>query len=191
MNEKITNILFAGVGGQGIILAGKILAQTALESGFDVRANELHGMAQRGGSVVSHIRFGKEVHSPLIPRGETDIFLAMEGLEALRYGDFLSPKCKIIFNARKILPAGTVQENYPADIKKQLEIMCFDVIEIDALKTAQDIGSQKIENIVLLGTLSKYLPFSETEWENVIKKSVPQKTIDMNLAGFKTGRGAN
>jgi len=185
------NILFAGVGGKGIILAGKIVAETALASGFDVRANELHGMAQRGGSVVSHIRFGKEVHSPLIPKGETDIFVSMEDLEALRYTDYLSPRCKIILNMRKILPAGAGHEDYPKDVKGLLAGMGFEVTEIDALKTAQAIGSQKIENIVLAGALSKYLPFSEAAWESVIKKSVPQKTVDMNLAAFKSGRNTH
>jgi len=121
METKVTNIILSGVGGQGIILAGRILAKCALDAGFDVKANELHGMAQRGGSVLSHIRFGKKVNSPLIPEGKADFLVAMEELESLRYERFLMPGGTVILNTRKVVPSSIEEKDYPKDIKEQLE----------------------------------------------------------------------
>jgi len=182
--EKPINIILAGVGGQGIILAGNIIARTALESGFDVKANELHGMAQRGGSVLSHIRFGKIVHSPLIPEGEADILVSLEELESMRYERFLKPGGIVIMNTRKIVPSSISAETYPSDIKSGLEKSGFKVEAVDALAAARNAGSVKIENIILLGLLAKHLPFKQETWEKVIRSSVPEKYLEMNLKAF-------
>jgi len=182
--EKPINIILAGVGGQGIILAGNIIARAALESGFDVKANELHGMAQRGGSVLSHIRFGKIVHSPLIPEGEADILVSLEELESLRYERFLKPGGIVIMNTRKIVPSSISAEAYPSDIMSSLEKSGFKVEAVDALAAARNTGSVKIENIILLGLLAKHLPFKQETWEKVIRSSVPEKYLEMNLKAF-------
>ena len=184
------NVLITGVGGQGTILAGRILAKCALESGFDVKSNELHGMAQRGGSVTCHVRFGDKVFSPMIPSGEADLMLAMEELEALRYLSHMKKGASIVMNKRNIMPAGLENKTdaYPQEIQKKIEELRFKISALDAQKIARDCGSIKIENIVLLGVLSKQLPIKEEIWKEVIKTAVPPKTIEMNLQAFEKGR---
>jgi indolepyruvate ferredoxin oxidoreductase beta subunit len=186
----ITNVLFAGVGGQGIILASKILAKCAFVSGYMVKESELHGMAQRGGSVTSHVRFGEEVHSPLIHRGKADFLVAMEELEGLRYAYYLKPNGRVILNQRRIMPSSINPDSvpYPEDVKPQLEAMGFHVDEVNALEIAKNLGNPKGENIILIGMLSRYLPFPLSSWEMVIKESVPLKTIEINLTAFEKGR---
>ena len=186
----ITNVLFAGVGGQGIILASKILAKCAFVSGYMVKESELHGMAQRGGSVTSHVRFGQEVYSPLIHRGKADFLVAMEELEGLRYAYYLKSRGKVILNQRRIMPSSINPDSvpYPKDVKSQLEAMGFHVDEVNALEIAKNLGNPKVENIILIGMLSLYLPFPLSAWELVIKESVPVKTIEINLTTFEKGR---
>jgi indolepyruvate ferredoxin oxidoreductase beta subunit len=187
---EITNVLFAGVGGQGIILASKILAKCAFVSGYMVKESELHGMAQRGGSVTSHVRFGEEVYSPLIHRGKADFLVAMEELEGLRYAYYLKPNGRVILNQRRIMPSSIKPDSvpYPEDVKSQLEAMGFHVDEVNALEIAKNLGNPKGENIILIGILSRYLPFPLSQWEMVIKESVPVKTIEINLTAFEKGR---
>ena len=187
---QTVNILITGVGGQGTILAGRILAKCALEAGFDVKSNELHGMAQRGGSVTCHVRFGDKVFSPMIPAGEADFMLAMEELEALRYLSHMKKRAFIVMNNRNITPTGLENkpDAYPKEIQKKIEELHFKIKAFDAQKIAQECGSIKTENMVLLGALSKQLPIKEEIWQNVIKSSVPPKTIDINLAAFAKGR---
>lgn len=189
ISMKTISVLISGVGGQGTILAGKILAKCAMDAGFDVKANELHGMAQRGGSVTCHVRFGDKVFSPMIPTGEADFMLAMEELEALRYISHLKKGAFIVMNKRNILPAGleTIPDAYPKEIQKKIEALHFKITALDAQKIARECGSIKIENIVLLGVLSKQLSISKTIWTTVIKTSVPAKTIDINLLAFEKG----
>jgi indolepyruvate ferredoxin oxidoreductase beta subunit len=186
----ITNVLFAGVGGQGIILASKILAQCAFVSGYMVKESELHGMAQRGGSVTSHVRFGEEVYSPLIHRGKADFMVALEELEGLRYAYFLKPYGKVILNRKKSIPSflNPSGPSYPEDAESQLESMNFDVDAVNAFEIASELGNPKMENIIVMGVLSRYLPFIISVWETVIKESVPTKTIDVNLTAFRKGR---
>lgn len=186
----ITNVLFAGVGGQGIILASKILAKCAFDSGYMVKESELHGMAQRGGSVTSHVRFGEEVYSPLIHRGKADFLVAMEELEGLRYAYYLKPNGRVILNQRRIMPSSIKPDSvpYPEDVKSQLEAMGFHVDEVNALEIAKNLDNPKGENIILIGMLSRYLPFPLSSWEMVIKESVPLKTIEINLTAFEKGR---
>ncbi|MBM4140306.1 MAG: indolepyruvate oxidoreductase subunit beta [Nitrospira sp.] len=186
----ITSVLFSGVGGQGIILASKILAQSAFAAGHMVKESELHGMAQRGGSVTSHVRFGEEVYSPLIHKGKADFLVALEELEGLRYAYYLKPNGRVILNQRRIMPSSINPDSvpYPEDVKPQLEAMGFHVDEVNALEIAKNLGNPKGENIILIGMLSQYLPFPLSVWEQVIKESVPAKTIEINIIAFKKGR---
>jgi indolepyruvate ferredoxin oxidoreductase beta subunit len=185
-----TNVLFAGVGGQGIILASKILTKCAFVSGYRVKESELHGMAQRGGSVTSHVRFGEEVYSPLIQRGKADFLIALEELEGLRYAYYLKPHGKVILNRKKVKPSfmNPSCAPYPDDVATQLTSMDFDVDTVNAFEIANDLGNPKMENITVMGVLSRYLPFIISVWERVIKESVPAKTIDINLTAFRKGR---
>lgn len=187
--KKVENILFAGVGGQGVVLASGILAKTAFDNGYDVKDSELHGMAQRGGSVVSHVRYGDIVHSPLIPKGKADFLVATEELEGERYASFVKPGGIVILNKRRTIPV-TVNENcpYPENVKGELEAMNLDVLEIDASEISKKLGSSKVENIVLIGALSSFLSLSLDKWRNAIKEMVPPKTIDINLKAFEEGR---
>jgi len=184
------SVLFAGVGGQGIILASKILAKCAFDSGFMVKESELHGMAQRGGSVVSHVRFGDEVNSPLIPVGKSDFLVSMEELEGLRYTYYLNPQSVVIYNVKKIIPPTINPETapYPEDAKAVLVGMGFHVDEVNAPEIAREAGNPKTENIVLLGALSNYLPFTLSQWEKTVGESVPVKFTDINLLAFHKGR---
>jgi indolepyruvate ferredoxin oxidoreductase beta subunit len=186
----ITNVLFSGVGGQGIILASKILTKCAFVSGYMVKESELHGMAQRGGSVTSHVRFGEEVYSPLIHKGRADFMVALEELEGLRYAYYLKPDGKVILNQKRIVPSSInpAVAPYPEDVKSQLESMGFHVDSVNALEIATTLGNPKVENIIVMGVLSRHMPFPLTIWETVIKESVPPKTIEINLTAFNKGR---
>jgi indolepyruvate ferredoxin oxidoreductase, beta subunit len=186
----ITNVLFSGVGGQGIILASKILTQCAFISGYKVKESELHGMAQRGGSVISHVRFGDEVYSPLIRKGQADFLIALEELEGLRYADYLKPAGHVILNQKKVIPSALNPEvaPYPEDVKSQLEALGFRVDAVNAFEIAGSLGNPKLDNIIVMGMLSPLLPFTIATWETVIRESVPAKTIELNLSAFRTGR---
>ena len=187
---NITSILLAGVGGQGIVLASKILAKCAFSAGFMVKESELHGMAQRGGSVISHVRFGEEVYSPLIPGGKADFLVALEELEGLRYTYFLKPSAQVILNSKQVAPSIIIPENsrYPENIKEKLESSGFRVDAVKALEKAKELGNLKVENIILIGALSRYLPFTVEDWQRTIEESVPVKTIEINMKAFITGR---
>lgn len=186
----IVNVLFSGVGGQGIILASKILAKCAFDYGYMVKESELHGMAQRGGSVISHVRFGEEVYSPLIQRGKADFLVALEELEGLRYTYYLKPGGNVVLNQKRIIPSSLNPDlaPYPENAKSRLEAMGFHVDAVNAFEIANTLGNSRMENIVLMGILSVYMPFTISAWEKVIKESVPVKTIDINLAAFQKGR---
>lgn len=186
----ITNVLFSGVGGQGIILASKVLTRCAFFSGYSVKESELHGMAQRGGSVICHVRFGDKVYSPLIPKGKADFLVALEELEGLRYAYYLKPYGNVILNHRKVIPfsVNSSSNPYPEDIKSKLISMGFHVDSVDALEIANQMGNSKLENIIIMGILSRYMPFTISAWEKTIKESVPQKTIEINIEAFKKGR---
>lgn len=186
----ITSVLFSGVGGQGIILASRILAKCAFVSGYMVKESELHGMAQRGGSVTSHVRFGEEVYSPLIHKGKADFLVALEELEGLRYAYYLKPNGNVILNEKRIMPSSInpAIAPYPEDVKSQLESMGFHVDNVNALEIANNLGNPKVENIIVMGMLSRYMPFPLSVWETVVKESVPAKTIEINLSAFEKGR---
>ncbi|HSB52470.1 MAG TPA: indolepyruvate oxidoreductase subunit beta [Dissulfurispiraceae bacterium] len=185
-----TSVLFVGVGGQGIILASKIVAECAFEVGLMVKESELHGMAQRGGSVISHVRFGKEVYSPLTPRGSGDFMMATEELEALRYAYYLKPRAQVILNRRRIMPSTVNPDTnpYPEGAALKLGEAGFEVVEVDAPEIAKALGNPKVENVILVGALSRFLPFDQDVWEKVISNAVPSKTVEINLAAFLKGR---
>jgi indolepyruvate ferredoxin oxidoreductase beta subunit len=155
-----------------------------------VKESELHGMAQRGGSVTSHVRFGEEVFSPLIQKGKADFLIALEELEGLRYAYYLKPGGNVILNQKRIVPSSLNPDlaPYPENVKSQLEAMGFHVDAVNAFEIANTMGNARMENIILMGILSLYMPFTISAWEKVIKESVPAKTIDINLAAFQKGR---
>ncbi len=190
---KTFNIVIVGVGGQGVILASKIISNAAMDAGLDVKQSEVHGMSQRGGSVISHVRIGKKVYSPLVTEGEADVILAFEKLEALRYSHWAKEDGKIIYADTKINPSTVVAglAQYPDDVDKQLSNLKCQVIKIDAAKLAKEAGNVKAVNTVLVGALSKMLPeIKEETWKEVLKKSVPSKVLEVNLKAFDLGCGA-
>jgi indolepyruvate ferredoxin oxidoreductase, beta subunit len=191
-NNKVTNILLVGVGGQGIIVASEIMGDAFLEAGYDVKKSEVHGMAQRGGSVSTHVRFGAKVFSPLIKAGEADILLAFEELEAMRYLDYLGPQPTIILNEQRLNPPSVSlgKERYPENIAESLS-RCAARFKIVAGKDlALKAGDLRTLNIVLLGTLSAFLPVAEGIWTENILRRFPPKAHKANLEAFQLGRKA-
>ncbi len=190
MSDKITNILMVGVGGQGTLLASEVLSETLMQAGFDVKKSEIHGMSQRGGSVVSHVRFGKEVHSPIIPEGDADIILGFELLETYRYLPLLKKGGRVVANDLRINPSvvSTGGEKYPEGIANKLRQLVPDCIILDGLKLATEAGNPKAANTVLIGALSKQLNVDEKYWLAAIGKMVPKKALDVNLRAFQLGR---
>ena len=185
------NIIISGVGGQGIITASEILSEVALFNGFDVKKSELHGMSQRGGSVVSHVRFGEKVYSPLIEKGTCDVILAFEKAEALRWVHYLKPgKGIVIVNDLEIIPnmVSLGLDTYPENIEDTLKRVASKVFVMDGIEIAKEAGDPRTANTALLGALSNYLPFSEESWIEVIKRRVKPNTIEANLKAFKMGR---
>ncbi|MEO0232222.1 MAG: indolepyruvate oxidoreductase subunit beta [candidate division WOR-3 bacterium] len=188
---KEFNIIICGVGGQGIILTSEILAIAGMESGFDVKKSEVHGMSQRGGSVVSHIRIGEKIYSPLIEKGKCDFLLSLEKAETLRWVHYLKKdEPVIIVNDIEILPplVSLGLDQYPERIEENLKNITKNLYIIPALKIAEEIGEPRSANILLLGFLSKFLPFEEKIWEEAIKKNIPQNLIYVNLEAFKKGK---
>lgn len=188
-----TNILIVGVGGQGTLLASVLLGNLALSKGYDVKLSEVHGMAQRGGSVVTHVKISEErVCSPLIEEGDADVIIAFEELEAYRWLPYLKKGGIIYVNTQQWLPMPVVlgQARYPADIMGTLEEKADAVKAFDALKIAEDCGSVKAVNVVLLGAASKDLPFEEAEWVKVIEENVKPKFVELNKRAFDMGRQA-
>jgi indolepyruvate ferredoxin oxidoreductase beta subunit len=180
-----------GVGGQGIILASDILAESLMEAGFDVKKSEVHGMAQRGGSVTSHVRFGKKVYSPLIARGRADILYCLEMLEALRSIDFLHPDSLVILNDYRLNPPSVSLgvEEYPEGIDDIFRRYFSRVKLIDGIELARKSGNPRTMGIVILGYLSLYLDVPEDIWRAVIERRVPKKVVGVNLSAFDIGRG--
>ncbi len=190
MTDSTKNILVVGVGGQGVILASNALSEVAMTRGFDVKKNEAHGQSQRGGTVPSHIRYGKKVYVPIITRGEADMVLAFEELEGLRFAHFLKPEGKMILNRQRIYPprVSSGMDTYPENIPEILRQHEIDAIEVDALEIANKLGNPLVVSTVLLGALSNLLEFTTEEWKNVINKLVPQKHRDVNMEAFEAGK---
>ncbi len=190
MNTK--NIMIVGVGGQGSLLASKLLGRLLLTKGYDIKVSEVHGMSQRGGSVVTYVRFGEKVYSPIIDRGEADYIVSFELLEAARYTEYLKNGGTIITSTQQInpMPVITGAAEYPAELVEKMKEKQIDVDAIDALALAEQAGSAKAVNIVLMGRLSRSFDFSEEEWLSAIEESVPQKFLELNKTAFALGRNA-
>jgi indolepyruvate ferredoxin oxidoreductase beta subunit len=190
MTDSITNILLVGVGGQGILLASEILAEAFMIAGFDVKKSEIHGMSQRGGSVVSHVRFGKKVFSPVVPEGEGDILFGFELLETCRYLHLLRSGAKVIANDFRIQPPSVLlgKERYPDNLQGNISSRFPDFQLVDGLKIATEIGNPRVANTVLLGAVSKHLQLDEDTWQKALQKMVPTKALDVNLKAFAAGR---
>jgi indolepyruvate ferredoxin oxidoreductase, beta subunit len=189
MPGEVTSVLMCGVWGQGTILAGDLLARAAAESGQDVSLSEVHGMSQRGGSVDTLVRFGPEVHSPLICRGEADVILAFEMLEAARWAAYLAPNGTMIMSRQRIAPLPVLlgKADYPTEIESELASQCR-LIALDAVEEAAACGNVRAANLVLVGVLSALVPFTEQAWLAVIEARVPPKTIEVNTRAFRRGR---
>lgn len=187
---SVTTVVLAGVGGQGTILAGDVLAKTAAAEGFDVKLSEVHGMAQRGGSVETFVRFGEKVFSPLIDRGMADHLIAFETIEAARTLVYLRPGGTLVVNSRTIppLPVLTGQASVPEGLEERL--LAEGATFVDAEALACEAGSPRSANIVLVGAASYRLPFSLETWERVVAERVPANTVEANLRAFHLGREA-
>lgn len=185
------NIMIVGVGGQGTLLASKLLGRLLLTRDYDIKVSEVHGMSQRGGSVVTYVRYGDKVYSPIIDKGEADFILSFELLEAARAAEWLRPEGTIITNKQQInpMPVITGAASYPEDLLGKLKTLGLKVDALDALSLAQEAGSSKAVNLVLLGRLSNYFhDFTEEEWMEAIEQSVPPKFLEMNKKAFHLGR---
>ena len=191
--EDTGNILFSGVGGQGILLASEITVYSLLLAGYDAKKSEVHGMAQRGGSVTAQLRYGRKVYSPLIEPGGADIQVAFEMMEAVRYLPYLHKGSKVIVNTQKILPpsVATGQAEYPENVLDHLTQRDIVVIPVDAFDLARDVGEVKTANVVLVGALSNFLPIDVAVYEEVIRTRVPERFRDVNLSAFEAGRKAS
>jgi len=190
MSDKVTTIVLVGVGGQGILLAAEILSETFMLAGFDVKKSEIHGMSQRGGSVVSHVRYGKEVFSPMVPEGEGDILFGFELMESYRYLSLLKPGGAVIVNDLCIAPPSVLigQEQYPEDLALKIRDVCPDCLLVDGQNLAIQAGNARTANTVLLGAVSKRLDIDEKYWVEAIEKMVPRKALEVNLKAFQLGR---
>jgi len=185
-----TNLLISGVGGQGVILASYVLSQAAMAEGYDIKQSEVHGMSMRGGSVTSHLRFGDKVWSPLITPGTADILLSFESLEALRYVHWLRPGGLVVYNPLHVNPSPVAAglAEYPANIDEPIKAAWPRVQAVDANALAEEAGTLKAVNVVMLGAVSCSLPFAAETFETIIRRVVPPKTVEANLKAFELGR---
>ena len=190
MSEPITNILLVGVGGQGILLASEILSETFMLAGFDVKKSEIHGMSQRGGSVVSHVRYGKEVFSPIVPEGEGAILFGFELMETYRYLSLLKPGGTVVANDLCIPPPSILMghEVYPENLADRIKEQFPDFLLVDGQKLATEAGNPRAANTVLLGAVSKRLDIAEEFWMAALRKMVPPKALEINKKAFLMGR---
>lgn len=184
------NIMIVGVGGQGSLLASKLLGHLLLTEGYDVKVSEVHGMSQRGGSVVTYVRFGEKVYSPIIDKGEADFIVSFEKLEAARYVEYLKPDGRIVVNTQQIdpMPVITGAMEYPDDLVEKMEGLSIAVDAMDCLSLANEAGSAKAVNLVLMGRLSRYFDIPEEKWMSAIEQCVPAKFVEMNKKAFALGR---
>jgi len=189
--DNTINIALVGVGGQGTLLASQVIARAAMLSGMDVKQSEVHGMAQRGGSVVSQVRIGTKVYSPLIPDGETHFLLAFEMLESLRYAETLAADGTAFINRQLIMPVtvSSGQQPWLDDLDARLDRAFPHKLLIDALAMAETLGNLRTVNMIMTGALSCLLPLEETVWQQAIRDCAPAKHVEVNLAAFAAGRG--
>ena len=188
---SVTNIMIVGVGGQGTLLTSRILGGLAEAAGYDVKLSEVHGMAQRGGSVVTYVRYateGEVVTEPIVEEGCADVLIAFERLEAKRYAHFLKKDGALIVNDQRIdpMPVITGAAEYPENILEELREK-YRVYSINAMEKAEELGNTRVFNTIVLGMAARHMNYSKEQWIEVIKSKVPPKTIDINLAGFEAG----
>ena len=185
-------IMIVGVGGQGTLLASKLLGKLLLTRGYDVKVSEVHGMSQRGGSVVTYVSYGDKVYSPIVDKGEADVIVSFELLEAARWTEYLKPSGVILTNLQQTnpMPVITGVAKYPDNLVDKMKELGLKVVAIDALSLALEAGSSKAVNLVLIGKLSNYFDFNDNEWDEAIKNSVPPKFLEMNQKAFVLGKNA-
>lgn len=189
--DRIFNVSLVGVGGQGILLTSDVLALAAMHAGLDVKKSEIHGMSQRGGSVISQVRFGVQVRSPIIPDGQSDVLVSFERTEALRWAHLAKPGAKILVNDMDRIPV-TVSSGLQAPVQDADKRLAAypGLTLIDANPLAIQAGNLRAANIVLLGALSAFVPFGEEHWQSALRERVPAKLLDVNLRAFAAGRAA-
>lgn len=190
MDKQTKNILIVGVGGQGTLLTSRILANVVVQMGYDVKVTEVHGMAQRGGSVVSEVRYGEKLYSPIIKKGDADIILAFEKIETARWLDYLKKDGMVIINDERVdpLPVLSGKAKYPDNICKEIKNKVKDTIIVNATDIAVECGNARAANVVLVGILSRAIDLPEEEVEKAIKDIVPTKALEINMQAFKKGR---
>ncbi|MBN1592055.1 MAG: indolepyruvate oxidoreductase subunit beta [Candidatus Coatesbacteria bacterium] len=184
------NVLLVGVGGQGILLASEVISQAAMNDGFDVKKSEIHGMAQRGGVVSSHVRYAERVYSPLIMKGTADVLVSFEKAEAYRWLEYLKPGGMIVTNTTEIIPPvlNVLGKEYPHDILDRMKKQGLKVVVVDASDAAEKLGNPRAMNMVLLGAISDLLGFTAETWHSALNMRVPKKHLDLNLKAFEEGR---
>lgn len=189
---KVFNIVIAGVGGQGVLMASKVLAESALASGMDVKQNEVHGMAQRGGSVISFVRIGEKVYSPVVMPGSADLLISFEPLEALRYVHYLKPGAMLAYNRGTINPSTVASglATYPSDVEERIARACGNARGIEALAIAQRAGNAKAVNMVMVGSVLKKLPIDPRIVEGVVRSLSRDKGMEVNLRALGGGAAA-
>ena len=187
------NIIIVGVGGQGSLLASKFLGHLLLNEGFDVKVSEVHGMSQRGGSVITYVRFGDKVYSPVVDKGQADFIVSFEILETARWLSYLKDGGQIVTNTQQIdpMPVITGAAEYPQGLVEKIRAQGIKIDAMDCLTLARQAGSQKAVNIVLLGRLSHYFDISEAAWQNSLKANVPPKFLELNQRAFELGKNFN
>jgi len=188
MGNSTKNIMIVGVGGQGTLLTSRILGGLTVEAGYDVKLSEVHGMAQRGGSVVTFVRYGEKVAEPIVEEGQADVLIAFEMLEALRYAHFLKKDGVIVVNEQRIDPITVVTgaAEYPENILENLEKE-HKVYRVNAMEEALKLGNSRVFNVIVLGVAAKHMDFSKESWLKVIEKTVPPKTLELNKKAFLLG----
>lgn len=189
---NVTSVMIVGVGGQGTLLASKLMGNVLLSQGYDVKVSEVHGMSQRGGSVVTYVKYGDRVYSPVVAQGEADLILAFERLEAARWVPFLKKGGKMIVNDQRITPMPVIigAMEYPEAVLETIKGKGIDMTALDALSLAEQAGSPKAVNVVLMGVASTTLPFEEAVWQSALEKCVPAKFLEINKKAFALGRAA-
>ena len=188
---KTKNVMIVGVGGQGTLLASKLLGRLLLKKGYDVKVSEVHGMSQRGGSVVTYVRYGEKVYSPVVDKGEADFIISFEMLEAARWVEYLKKGGTIVTNTQEINPMPVIigAAEYPQNLAEKIAEKGINIEAFDALSLAEEAGTSKAVNLVLLGRISKYFDSTDEEWMDAIEKSVPAKFLELNKKAFSLGKG--
>jgi len=188
MMKTTRNIMIVGVGGQGTLLTSRILGSIAIRAGYDVKLSEVHGMAQRGGSVVTYVRYGEEVAEPIVEEGQADVLIAFERLEAFRYLQFLKEDGVVIVNDQRIDPITVVTgvAKYPENIIESIKDE-FRMYSVDAMNEAKKLGNAKVFNTIVLGVAAQHMDFTKEDWIKVIEETVPPKTIELNKKAFEIG----